>query len=147
MSKMVEIRLHGLTCEFEPGDGSGIAPTGQFAAYTFDDPGGAVRETRIIHELPNRPVRMHKGQSLTLDREVRVILHTLEDPANPPVPKLVKFGGDLLLDLDLIRRENEWQTLHTSEITNQEPRMWRIYFGRNERIVRADISVRYAHHI
>jgi hypothetical protein len=143
MAKMVELRLRGLTCEFSPDDGSSFDLTGQFTALALLD-SGAVSETKIIFDFPDGPIRMRQGVNVALDREVRVTLHTLEDP--PGSAKSVKFGGDLNL-VGLLWRESEWQTLHTNDLTNPEPRMWRFYFGRNDRIVRADISVRVAHHL
>jgi hypothetical protein len=136
MAKMIEVKLHGLTCEFAGDDGIEIA--GAFTVFTFDTP-AEIRETKVIFDFPEGPIRLRKGESASINRDARVTVSTPEhDPPGFGAFNMT-FGG--LLD----GLEGQSQTLDSTELTNTEPRMWHFYFGRTERIVRADLSVVFAH--
>ena len=149
MAKMCEVRLHGLTCEFA-GDveGDDLEVAGTFTVLTFDVP-SIIRTQDVIFDFPNGPIRMRKGESVAIDRHVRFSMATPE--VDPPGfgALFVKFGGDLV-EKD-VRPDpddplgSQWETLHTTDVLNPEPRMWRFYFGRNEQIVRADFSIVFVH--
>jgi hypothetical protein len=148
MAKMVEIKLHALTCEFAGDEGENLEVTGTFAAFTFDDP-SVMRTTNILYDFPDGPIRLRKGESREISRDVRVLLAT--PSVDPPGfgDLFVRFGGDLVErdvrpDTDDILG-SEWETLHTNEVINTEPRLWRFYFGRNEQVVRADLSIVFVH--
>jgi len=148
MAKMVEVRLHGLTCEFAGDDGDDLEVTGVFKVLTFDDP-SLIRTTNVIFAFPNGPIRMRKGETEAIDRDVRVLMAT--PSVDPPGfgELFVKFGGDLV-EKDASPDTNDslgeqWETLHSRDVVNSEPRMWHFYFGRNEQIVRADISIVFVH--
>ena len=146
---MVEVRLHGLTCEFAGDDGEDLEVTGTFTVLTFDDP-SAIRTTNVIFDFPDGPIRMRKGESVAFDdRDVRVLMAT--PSVDPPGfgELVVKFGGDMVEkeaspDTD-DSLGSQWETLHTNDVINTQPRMWRFYFGRNEQIVRADFSIVFVH--
>lgn len=149
MAKMIEVRLHSLTCEFAAGDdGDDLEVAGTLTVQSFDDP-SIIRTSETIFNFPDGPIRLRKGESATIDRDVRVTMATPSvDP--PGIGSLyVKFGGNLIekdvrpdTDDDL---GNQWETLHTRDVINTQPRMWRFYFGRNDQIVRADFSTVYVH--
>lgn len=148
MAKMVEVRLHGLTCEFAGDDGDDLEVAGVFNVQTFDDP-SLIKSTEVIFDFPDGPIRMHKGENVAIDRDVRVVMATPSvDP--PGVGNLfVRFGGDLV-EKDVSPDTDDslggqWETLHTNDVINVEPRMWRFYFGKNEQIVRADLSTVFVH--
>jgi hypothetical protein len=148
MAKFVEVKLHGLTCEFADDEDDGLEVTGTFKALAFDDP-SAIKTTKVIFDFAGGPIRMRKGESTKIDRDVRVLMATPSvDP--PGIGSLfVKFGGDLIEkgvppDTD-DSLGGQWETLHTNDVINTEPRMWRFYFGRNEQIVRADLSIVFVH--
>jgi hypothetical protein len=85
---------------------------------------------------------------VTLDRDVRVAMATpIVDPGFGEL--FVKFGGDLI-DKDIAPDTDdllgsEWQTLHTNDISQPEPRLWHFYFGRNNQVARADFATRFVH--
>jgi hypothetical protein len=148
MAKMIEVRLHGLTCEFAGDNGEDVEVTGTFTVLTFNDP-SVIKTTNVIFDFPDGPIRIRKGESVAIERDVRVLMATPSmDP--PGFGELfVKFGGDLVEkdarpDTD-DSLGGQWETLHTNDVINTEPRMWRFYFGRNEQIVRADFSIVFVH--
>jgi len=148
MAKMVEVRLHGLTCEFAGDDGEDLEVTGTFTVLTFDDP-SVVKTTNVIFDFPDGPIRMRKGESVAIDRAVRVTMAT--PSVDPPGfgELFVKFGGELVEkdpspDTD-DSLGSQSETLHTNDVINTEPLMWRFYFGRNEQIVRSDFSIVFVH--
>ena len=148
MAKIIEVRLHGLTCEFAGDDGEGLEVSGTFTVLTFDDP-SVIRTTNVIFDFPDGSIRMRKGESVAIDRDVRVLMATPhKDP--PGIGALfVKFGGDLVeKDASGDTADSlgsQWETLHTKDVINTKPRVWRFYFGRNEQIVRADFSTVFVH--
>ena len=143
MAKMIEVRLHGLTCEFAGDDGEELEVTGTFTALTFDDP-SVIITRNVIFEFPGGPLRMRKGESVAIDRDVRVTIAT--PSVDPPGfgELFMKFGGDLEFGGEIILW-SQWETLHTNDMINPEPFVWRFYFGKHERIVRADFSVVFVH--
>ena len=148
MAKMVEVRLHGFTCEFAGDEGDDLEVTGIFKVLTFDDSSN-IKTTEVLFDFPDGPIRMHKGSSVAMPRDVRVLLAT--PSVDPPGfgALFVKFGGDLAEkdaspDTD-DSLGGQWETLHSSDVSNSEPRMWHFYFGRNEQIVRADLSIVFVH--
>jgi hypothetical protein len=148
MAKMVEVKLHDLTCEFAGDEGDNLEVTGVFKVLAFDDP-SAIKTTEIIFDFAGGPIQMRKGESAAINRDVRVLMAT--PSVDPPGfgNLFVKFGGDLT-EKDVLPDTDDslggqWQTLHTNDVINTQPRMWRFYFGRNEQIVRADFSVVFVH--
>jgi hypothetical protein len=148
MANMVEIRLHTLTCEFAGDDGDDLELSGVFKAETFDVE-NAIKTSNIIFDFPDGLIRLRKGESVTIDRAVRVALRS---PTDDPViagELFVKFGGELV-EKDVAPDTDdslggEWQIQHVTDIINSEPRMWHLYFGRNSQVARADMSTVFAH--
>lgn len=61
----------------------------------------------------------------------------------------MKFGGNILekdarLDTD-DDLGGQWQTLDSTQVTNTEPQMWRLHLGRNNQILRADLSSHFVY--
>jgi len=148
MAKMVEIKLHGLTCEFAGDDGEDLEVAGDLTVTTFDDP-SVVKETKVVFDFPDGPVHLRKGERVAIGRDIRALMATpTEDPPGHGA-LFIKFGGELVEkdarpDTDDSLGQ-QWVTLHTNDVINIEPRMWHLYFGRNEQVVRADFSVVFAH--
>jgi hypothetical protein len=148
MAKMIEVKLHGITCEFAGDDGDDLEVAGTFTVDSLTVE-GTIKTSEEIFGFPNGPIRLRKGESAGINRDVRVLMSTPSvDPADFGA-FFVKFGGRVVekdpqpdTDDDL---GEQWQTLSTNEVINTEPRMWRFYFGRNEQIVRADFSVVFVH--
>jgi hypothetical protein len=148
MAKMIEVVLHGITCEFAGDDDDNLEVSGTFTVQSMTQQ-GVIKTSEVIFGFPNGPIRLRKGESAAINREVRVLMST--PSVDPPDfgAFFVKFGGRVVekdpspdTDDDLGEQS---QTLSTNDITNTVPRMWRFYFGRNEQIVRADFSVVFVH--
>ena len=138
MAKMIEVKLHRLTCEFAEVAGESLVVSGAFTVFTFDDP-SVISETKVIFDFPDGPVRLRKAESVAINRDARVTVSTpSSDPASFGAFNMT-FGGSL----DGLG--TQLQTLDSNQLILPDPQMWRFYFGRNERIVRADISVHFVH--
>jgi hypothetical protein len=147
MAKMIEVKLHGLTCEFA-GDGDDLDVSGNLRVLAFDDPNN-ITSTTTIFDFAAGPIRMRKGESVQIVRDARVLMAT--PTVDPPGfgSLFIRFGGELV-DKDPLpdgddKLGEQFETLHTNDVINTEPRMWRLFFGKNEQIVRADFSVVFLH--
>jgi hypothetical protein len=145
MAKIVEVRLHGLTCEFTREVGEHLEVTGKLKVESFDDP-SVIRTEDVIFDFPEGPIRLRKGESALIGRDVRVTMATPSGGDPPGFGSLfIKFGGELAYRGLIAPERPEWATLHTNDVINTEPAMWHFYFGRNDRIVRADFSIVFVH--
>jgi hypothetical protein len=138
MAKMIEVKLHRLTCEFAEVDGETLVVAGNFTVFTFDNP-AVISETKVIFDFPDGPIRLRKGENVTINRNARV---TVSTPTHDP-PGFGAFNMTFGGSLDALG--SEVQTLNSNQLIFPDPQMWRLYFGRNERIVRADLSVHFVH--
>jgi hypothetical protein len=148
MGKMVEVTLLSLTCEFAASDEGGLQLTGNFFLLGFDNPAD-IKTTKVIFDFPDGPIPLHKAETAPINRAERI---AIRDPTfDPPVAGdlFFRFGGELV-DKDVSPDTDdllgsEWQTLGTTEVTQPEPRLWHLYFGRNNQVARADFTTRVAH--
>jgi hypothetical protein len=141
MAKMIEVRLHSLTCEFASNGDEEVEVNGLFQVLAFDKP-SSVTSTDTIYDFPNGPVRMREGDSLDIDKDIRILMATPSVGDPPGYGSLfVKFGGNLA------GLGNHWETLHTTGVINTQPWMRRFYFNQGEKIVRADFSTVFVHYV
>jgi hypothetical protein len=138
MAKMIEVKLHRLNCEFAEVEGESLVVAGNFTVFTFDDP-SVISESKVIFDFPDGPIRLRKGESVAINRAARV---TVSTPTSDP-PGFGAFNMTFGGSLDGLG--SQLQTLDSFQLVHPEPQMWRLYFGRNERIVRADLSVFFVH--
>jgi hypothetical protein len=145
MAKMIEVKLHRLTCEFAgPNDDGELKLSGNLRVLAFVDPNN-ITFNETIFEFPNAPIRMRKGNSIDINRDVRVLMATGgEDP--PFATHFVRFGGQVI-ETGQLNPWEEFETVHTDDVVNTEPLIWRIYFGKHHEIVRADFSTVFVHPI
>lgn len=142
MAKMVEVKLHTITCEFATNGPYNLG--GQITATTFNQ-SEAVLQSAVLHVFSDGPFQMREGDAFAVDRDVRLVMFSLEDPDNNTAAKMMKIGANLSTGVP--RTLSDWLTLGTEDIINQEPYMWHLYFGRGSLVLRADISTVYAHHL
>ena len=61
----------------------------------------------------------------------------------------MRFGGRLREKDDSPDADDnlggQWETLHTRDVINVEPRMWRFSFGKDDQIVSAELSTVFVH--
>lgn len=142
MPKLVEITLDRLTCEFADEVPGGLLEiTGRLVAFTYDVE-SEIKQSIALFEFTGGPIRLRKGESKEIHGEARVHMHAGgQDHPLRIAPEFVKFGGDLH------QIGSEWQVLKADGFgtINLDPVAWRLYFGRNRRIVRADFSSRFVH--
>jgi hypothetical protein len=146
MAKIIEVKLLGFTCEFAGDAGDDLEVAGSLKVLSFDDP-SVILTDQVLFDFPDGPLKMRKGQTIAINRDVRVAMAT--PSVDPPGfgELFVKFGGEIV-EKDpgfTAVLGNEWQTLHTTEVINPEPLTWRFYFGKHDEIVRADISTVFVH--
>lgn len=145
MGKMVEVKMHGLFCEFAgPQDDEVLELKGSFKVLRLGQ-NSNVDRTEVVFDFPSGPKRMRKGDSLAINKAVSVALATpITDPG--PEGHFVKFGGELTAAGFLPNLFGErFETLHANDINNSTPLIWRLYFGKNSRIMRADFSTAFLH--
>ena len=147
MAKVVEIKLHALTCEFAGDEGDDLEVAGNFRVLTFDDP-SAVKTDQVLFDFPDGPIKMRKGQRVPINRDVRISMATPSVPEPPRARRAVREIGGEVVEKDRTFTGvlgSEWVTLHTNDVIHADPVMWRIYFGKHEEIVRADLTVFFVH--
>lgn len=142
MAKMIEIKLHTITCEFAVNGPYNVG--GEITATTFNQ-GGSALQNAVLYTFSDGPFQMREGETLTVNRDVRLVMFSLEDPDNDTAAKTLKIGANL--NTGVPKPLSDWITLGTEDIINQEPFMWHLYFGRSSLVIRADISTVYVHHL
>lgn len=137
MPKTVEIKLHRLTCEFADNLPEGLDIAGSFVVLAYDNESD-IKQREVLYDSTDRPTRLRKGESVDVNRETRINLNApSQDSPHKLAPDFVKFGAELT------HIGGNWQPQKYDQILDPEPRIWRLYFGRNDRIVRADFSTRF----
>jgi hypothetical protein len=139
MPKTVEIKLHRLTCEFADDEPGPLSITGSFVVLAYDVE-SAIQRRETLYAFPNGPIQLRKGESVEVDGEARVNLNApTQDHPHKYAPDYMKFGGELTH----LGSNWEQQRYDGQGVVDPAPLIWRLYFGKNKRIVRADFSTRF----
>jgi hypothetical protein len=94
--------------------------TGNLKVLSFDDP-SVIRTEDLIFDFPEGPIRLRKGETAAIGRDVRVTMAT--PSVDPPGfgSLFVQFGGELAYRGLIAPEKPEWETLLTNDVINTEP--------------------------
>jgi hypothetical protein len=95
MPKLVEIKLHRLTCEFADDEPGPLAITGNLVVLAYDIESD-IKRTEVLYNFPNGPIHLRKGESKEINADVRMGMNLpSQDYPLKLAPDFVKFGGEL----------------------------------------------------
>ncbi|MBD8076494.1 hypothetical protein PDN49_11930 [Bacillus cereus] len=135
MVKTIEVKLKGIHCEHDGGDGNdNLEIYGSLHAQVFHVPTGTVRASQEMFRVPSGYVTIHKGNTFPVNKIVRFDLHDGD---------WLHIGGHLKEDDDFGDDDlgNRWEKIYGPSI-NTTPRDYYVRFEETGQTVRADYRVK-----